>query len=194
MSQVLNQNSSLRDAAPGFYAQAGRLLGASKLVALEAAYALSCAHSGLSESGVMRSDGASFNPRPARVAQIVLGESLLRDPDTIAAAILACSEIESSALQDSTLSRAWQLALQARRCASAPHDAPAETQAIALALILDKTRHLHMQKLQPQQLSSQIIDLTLRLSKFPQLQENAKLRSLVESALLRLKKFNPQAA
>jgi len=93
----------------------------------------------VAEGAVKRSEGVSFNPRPARVASILVKTSRTIDSLTIGAAFLICCE--RTVLEDS---KGWQeekiLALEAL---SSPGNSE-KASLLSLAHALDTVRHLHM--------------------------------------------------
>ena len=102
---------------------------------------------GLQELDFVREEGVSFNPRPARVALILLNNAQVNDAEIVAAGILA----SSSPLDE--LKR-LDVSERSRVLAHAAMGTPAEVIAIepvirfdvavvALSLWLDRIRHLH---------------------------------------------------
>lgn len=142
MTTAQSESTLFAAMAPGTYALLGRLSAVGVHPAYEIAYALSCANGGLDEGPIKRSAGASFNPRPARICQILLQECQERDFDTLSAGLL----ISSTAREPfpAPLQKAAIILSAARNffCSRDSVAAPAER--VALALHLDTLRHLHM--------------------------------------------------
>ncbi len=131
--------------APGFSELIKGLLPAD-WSRLEAIYLLSSSHGGLEEAELTRPEGASFNPRPARIAQILISEVKELDPITLGGALLVnCPHIDR--ITDCTYERESILAMQARN-AYAPYNLPRPAERIYLAYHLDILRHLHISKIE----------------------------------------------
>ena len=114
---------------------------------VELSFAHAVSYGGLAELDFEREDGVSFNPRPARVALILLSNAQVTDGEVVAAGILASSS-PLEALKDLEVSE------RARVLAHAAHALPdeiaeldltirAEVAVVALSLWLDRVRHLH---------------------------------------------------
>lgn len=107
---------------------------------LEEAFAFALAH-GASAEEPLRPPGMAFNPRPARVAQIVIESGGLSEAEAIAAAILSCAapgELSgfSAGERAVELARASRAADVAALCR--------ESVVIAAARLLDDLRHAHL--------------------------------------------------
>jgi hypothetical protein len=121
---------------PGLAGSLGRLYG--RVVAEEFAqhYALVADLGGNDELGVVREAGVSFNPRIARVISLVIQDCDEVTPHVLKVTVYSTLSLDAdvpaefrsdvSAVRESTLS------------------SPAWVSCIALALMLDRVRHLHM--------------------------------------------------
>jgi hypothetical protein len=132
--------------SPALAASLSAFFNGAELEFLFASYRLACEVSALNEDRVIRENGAAFNPRPARIAAILIKEGKIRDANTIAAAFLACGEpskISGLQIADHILSLSKQ-AQHIIKNGAAVHNTSAEALTIAYAIILDGIRHLHM--------------------------------------------------
>lgn len=126
--------------APGAYANLARIFSVDELSRLSRAYQTSADLGGISEHGTKRIKGASFNPRPGRICQILFKDCGETNCHVFEAAILACGD-----LPDDYSSEILNIAKDAKSFASAPakqYSLAAER--IGLVLHLDQIRHLHM--------------------------------------------------
>lgn len=106
--------------APGFAATVRRAFPPDAALAIAGVYAEVVARGGLESPTIHRPEGASFNPRPARICQILLAEGGVTSPDTVCAALWATI----GEVAECQLNPAWPT--------------------IEAALALDEVRHLHM--------------------------------------------------
>ncbi len=116
-------------------------LFADELGDFEVAFDFALQHGASREWPVERAPGASFNPRPCRIMQIIMREAKTKDRDLLLGSVLASVEDTEllTLLREPKLLRAIQIARAALR-----GDSSAETAIIRLALLLDQARHLHM--------------------------------------------------
>lgn len=106
---------------------------------LEEIYEYSAAHGATAEGPVVRTEGVSFNPRPARVVSIVLKGTRAIDLLTTGAGFLICCKRTS--LEDDSL---WE---QEKTLAFEALTSPSNSERaslLSLAHALDCARHLHM--------------------------------------------------
>ena len=102
-------------------------------------------HGGLTERDFVRPAESSYNPRPARVAYILIRDCGITDSETLAAGLLA-AVCEATLLPTENHPGVRRLAQQARL---APADLTALAGAtaakqIAVAVRLDRARHFHL--------------------------------------------------
>lgn len=132
---------------------------------LELSFTHAIEKGGLNELDFKREEGVSYNPRPARVALILLSNAQVADAEVIAAGMLASSD----PLDDL---KHLEVAERARVLAHAALEAPEEIAKIdpplrfevaivALALWLDRVRHLH-QSPSASTLWNEMVELTDR--------------------------------
>ena len=186
------ERSSPRELAsdsPSLWGSLQRRILDSDRAQLAEIYSLACAYGALSEGGVRREGGASFNPRPARICQILINECNESDPDVFAAAMLACCTSQPDFQVASPAAVGWGVASRVIRVQSGLEIQFDETVArVLLALQLDELRHLHMTELscvERQLLCGRVANL------LPQIEEsssNRRLKMLVVAAIDRFER------
>ncbi len=178
-------NSDMSSAAPGLWASLKRSLPPEACAALQQVYACAVAHGAAAEGKVAREAGASFNPRPARYAHLLLQDA---KPEhlLLAAAFLYGTEIANE--QHEFCAAAYQLAQDAARFAELESAAVnADTQRLALAHWIDELRHLHMMEIEAEERES-IIDRAERFASRLDLDPNTSpLVKILHAALTRLR-------
>ena len=138
----------LHEDSPGLHNIFRKLFGKEELLLLENAYALTSAHGGLHEGSVPREEGVSYNPRPARIAQILHRETACVEADLYVVAMLSCCAPDAACFLEAEFPKqtamcrpVWQqLALPAA-------DVPQTVAEITLCHVVDQARHLHMSTL-----------------------------------------------
>ena len=114
---------------------------------IERSFAHAVEKGGLTELDFRREEGVSFNPRPARVALILLSNAQVTDAEVIAAGILASSDPLDDLKHLEVAERARVLAHAALESpdaiASIDSAIRFEVAIVALARWLDRVRHLH---------------------------------------------------
>lgn len=106
---------------------------------LDEIYRYAAERGSLAEGAVKRSEGVSFNPRPARVASILVKNSRTVDPLTVGAAFLLCCG-KTALEKHAEWNEEKMLALEAL---SSPGNSE-RASLLSLAHALDTVRHLHM--------------------------------------------------
>lgn len=138
---------SLIRESPALYGALIRILNREELELIECAYREVADFGGREDSRIHREEGVSFNPRAARVCQILLGECGERSCSVFTTAVLSCREFgdpekevgqERSLLQE----RIWSQRLKDWR--SGEDFQPLFLERIYLAKLLDDARHCHM--------------------------------------------------
>lgn len=162
-----------------------------KLVTL---YELACQHGALNEGAITRLEGANFNPRPARIIQILLTDGANSDCTTLAGSLVSCAE--------STLFEAHpELADQFYKSYLAIHSALSGDQskslvstekAIVFSHLLDEVRHLHMRHLSPTSLLKKVSQLRAIYQLIHPLPEYARLNKVVDAAMERASRLVEQ--
>lgn len=108
---------------------------------IERAFQLALRSGGESEIGFDREEGVSYNPRPARVAQILVGDGGVLNPEAVAAATLAASDVSEASVRSAGLPEGVVNMLGAVRRRDSTSS---ESVGIRLAMMLDFARHLHL--------------------------------------------------
>ena len=138
-----------------------------------------------------RPAGQSFNPRPARLCQILIKEIQEKDQGVLAAAMLSClSPAELEDLRSSQVDWEPEVTLALAAISHSSAGASRESQAIGLAGLLDEIRHFHLRPLSPEECfdySSHSRNALLQLRPLP---GNEKLFTLVNEALKRFENRN----
>ena len=139
---------------------------------------------GHAEPNTKRTPSADFNPRSARIVSILAKFSPRPHLNLFRSAVLAT--LEPSARQSGNDSIDAQIAAALNTPLGQHFDLDCET--LALAWLLDDTRHLHLQldsKAQAARIRATLADTTN--SRFP---ENSKLFTFVRAALDRYERFS----
>jgi hypothetical protein len=183
--------ASLLELSPALYSHLKRRVP-SKLADFEVAFNWIADRGGLEESFVNREKGVNFNPKPARICQILLTESAFEDNEILLAALFMAAPIgdpkDLSVQLSNTFSQAATLADTAQQVlnGSAPHSAA--EYALALASALDEARHLHLTTLSAAQRCARAQDLARLLSFAAAFEGTERLCKLLQTALTRVMK------
>lgn len=115
---------------------------------LDQAFGFALEHGGLTELDFEREEDVSFNPRPARVALILLRDAHIKESEVLTAAMLATAHADLTHFR-STLTaipgRVCELAILAQAEPEILEEkASASAGKIAAALHLDRARHRHL--------------------------------------------------
>lgn len=133
--------------APALWAALRRALPPGAPEELAGIYLAASKAGALSEQPVTREKGVSFNPRPARICQILIKECGESDTGVLAAAVLACCPEPLEVRSAPPTAREVAAAARAGRSKyRIPVTEPARS--ICMALFLDDIRHLHMASLE----------------------------------------------
>lgn len=142
----MNKSLSLREAAPGLYSSLKKILLPEDLASIEKSYTEVATRGGIEESPVIREVDASFNPRPARIATLVLTDA---KPTNLTKAILLA--LWSSLILDAATDPQWSQvpedltsALDRISSINGTSLEDIDEVVVAVALRLDQVRHLHM--------------------------------------------------
>jgi hypothetical protein len=114
--------------------------------AVEAAFAFAGLHGAAVEDGLTRTKGASFNPRPSRIAQILWDEAEVRDSAVLCAAALSCMSAwddDAAAFPGAAIAREVK-ELLARALPRAHRFSSPNAADLFLAQRVDELRHVHM--------------------------------------------------
>ena len=123
---------------PGLVGSLGRLYGDEVVAQIGADYCAAADLGGNSEAGLMREEGVSFNPRIARIVSLVI-----QDCDRVVPQMLRVA-VYSTTSDDATEAVPPEMRTDVLAVRSASSNSPAWMQGIALALYLDRIRHLHL--------------------------------------------------
>jgi hypothetical protein len=177
--------SALQSSAPGLYHAVRRSFSGAVSAQFEALYGATCELIGKEDSTVYRPEGASYNPRPARICRILL-EEFAAPPEVLGSALgVLLPEDAAIDLGEFPIVRADIVSGAKARLNGGRGDIPAPGEAIALAVVLDAVRHLHMS--QPESARAEAVLNTARmvLGGMTSGSEVSRLVTLVEHALAR---------
>ncbi|MEY4667921.1 MAG: hypothetical protein RL518_620 [Pseudomonadota bacterium] len=121
---------------PGLAGSVARLYGREVLAAFAQHYCAAADLGGNDELGVLREEGMSFNPRIARVVSLVIQECEEVTPAVLKAAVYGTVP--------STVALSSDILAEVREVRSPSPSSPTWAKCIALVLMLDRVRHLHM--------------------------------------------------
>jgi len=129
--------------APGFLATLRKLLPASSIAILTDDFQQVCALGGADESEIQRAKDASFNPRPARVAMISIGDGHLTALPQIRLALWSCVPTPGTERLPDDLELQQKIA-SVRIGVLESRVADPVVATVILANRLDRLRHIHM--------------------------------------------------
>lgn len=141
------------------------------------------------EAGIPREKEVSFNPRPARLAVILINELGIYSPD----AVTACFALSLSGEKLSGFdSAASSLASEAVRLKSDSSLSPSSVEAEALALvsILDEVRHLHMSSLPLSERKKRCTELEAWSETRPFFPHHDRIVRMIDAALKRVREYH----
>jgi hypothetical protein len=177
--------------SPSLYSNLNRYLKEDEVLKITLAYALAAKHGALNETGVVRLPDASFNPRPARVAQILMTE--LRDftAETLCCAILGCARIEEILVLPEDLRYLEEQLTELKEALKSPNESPstAPCEASLYAILLDDVRHLHMTDFPIEYMKSKISFVQELIENKESFKENQRLVEKIKHALDKLEEF-----
>ena len=133
--------ASLKAASPALQGELELHYGTSEVAMLSQVFEVACENGALFENGVRRAEGASFNPRPARIAQIILANTKGWTAETLASAILCCCKRDALTAFNTFSQQTIKIC---ENFFSGHPESHPQSAIIALALSLDELRHLHM--------------------------------------------------
>lgn len=142
-----NMLKIIKKFSPNLHLTIERILSLDEVALLDNAFSLAISHEGLKEIDFQREEGVSYNPRPARVALILINNAKVTDNKIIATSFLA--NIEAAVLKnlvsENIPSEYFQNALLAKNPFLLQNENK-EIKLISLALRLDRVRHHHLSK------------------------------------------------
>jgi hypothetical protein len=156
----LNDTNVLQENAPKVFVALARFLSAEQLDRLAAEYCHCVRLGGNVEPGLVRQEGASFNPRLARVLSLLTADGGIRNFTTLRAAIYAASVGEfPEALLDEVPVELLELVTNVSKNEFVQPDSVL----IRGVIVLDTLRHLHQTDLSVQQRTEQLLALKEQL-------------------------------
>lgn len=123
-----------------------------QLPRFEEAYRFTAENGGLLEHPVIREPGIRFNPRPARIVDLLFSNGFSHVPELLTAGFLCC--IQEKSFKEATLRFKESASLLSDFRALLEDDAEIDSlhpQALFMAFSLDCGRHLHMTDLGPEE-------------------------------------------
>jgi len=187
-------SGNLYSDSPSLYKKLWRAYPAEDLQHLCRAYTLAYHYSRekLQEPDITRPVGASFNPAPARIAEILLGETSNVSSELMGAAILSCISVDHLKEEEKHVFLSEIEIVRALHHASGnalEQDSPPDknAQKLAMAIRLDQLRHLHMSRFNTEKKAQLCKDSSLLLKQATP-EGTERLRKKLEVALSRCKK------
>ncbi len=177
--------------SPSLYQNIRRYLKEDEVLKITLAYAISAKHGGLTETGVVRLPEASYNPRPARVAQILMTELRDYNAETLCCAILGCCSVDEKITLPETLLDIKEQLQELSDAITSPNEPPTSTtcEASLYAILLDDIRHLHMTDFPIEHMKNKITFIQELIESKESYKENQRLVEKIRHALDRLEKF-----
>lgn len=142
-----------------------------ELLILCAKYTHQFSTSGHSENPIEREQGVSFNPKTARLIEVLIKE-LDESDSEVFASCMELSEIGPSEIRDLLKSE----------------DSSVGSERIVLAYLVDLTRHLHMTSYNQSQREDFINFLSDHLPNLPKYKQNMRLVEMINSSLQQMKR------
>jgi len=185
----------LRSDSPGLYRTLLRRMGKEGFARVERAYAEAARCGALEEAPVLRDPGASFNPKPARICQILVAELSEFRELVLSASMLSCVSPEKM-VPIPLLSEEQAVALLVHEWLSGKHrrSTSVVVERISLALKLDQLRHLHMTGLDLDGIRRVYSEVTMSLLPSVSYPENVRLKTLLETCVMRFEQGERKSA
>lgn len=177
--------------SPGLAQNLKRYLKEGEADRVRLAYHIASRHGALQETGVVRQPEASYNPRPARVAQILMTELRSFDAEILCCAILGCAKIEEAFNLPEELSTLQEPVNELREVLSI-NNLEASTSMVEgslYAIILDEVRHLHMTDFSIDYLREKMKFIQNLIENKESYKENQRLVEKIQSSITKLEKF-----
>lgn len=138
---------SIKKLSPNLHGSLKRFVNVDEAELLDYCFETAILHQGLEEIDFIREEGVSYNPRPARVALILINDAKIQDLQLISNSFLA--NIEKNKLENlkNEKSKIPEEFFQNALLAKSPFFAEnlrKEIKIISLALQLDRARHRHL--------------------------------------------------
>lgn len=142
--------STIQSHSPHLAGALARRFDGSAVKAIEPLFSWAIAHGGFEELDFVRQPEVSYNPRPARLALIVINEGGSRKLEQIAGAVIAGAsyggtfEPDESAFQRVAAEIAYLAAAPIREISRVPNALLHDVATVGCAVWLDRARHLHL--------------------------------------------------
>jgi hypothetical protein len=133
---------ALKQEAPALFIKLQKFLRADEVLLLSDEFARVSSFSDSFEGSITRRTDAPFNPKPARIASILIDDGGVKSVRFIQAAFWSCVPIESreaSGVSGEILNVLSQVEQATRTGTSSP-----EVSSLVFAILLDQIRHVHM--------------------------------------------------
>lgn len=184
--------SLLAQQSPKTYGWLRRTIDQGGLARIDEAYNCAIALGADDERHLNRTEGASYNPRPARLILLLSQEGGCRDPHPLGAAAFlpiagqfeTLSNVQSDFLEEIELART---ALTPKEVATLSHGTRKAAHDLHLVWQLDTLRHLHMQHRSADELRTALDNLQLLREELP-LTSESRLQVLVDAHIERLRR------
>jgi hypothetical protein len=182
----MQHSGSLRADSPGLYGSLKKFASAAELEQLEEAFLAAWKLGAGTEAPITRDPGVSYNPRPARIATILIKEC----QNLAAQEIAACfwiSAITRGAELPQTDYAGKQLAQQAFAALndSSLPTLKANALRIAAAVLVDSIRHLHMSSLSDTERQAEINHSKRFIAGLPDGSIDARILAVLQHATSR---------
>lgn len=183
----VTRNGTLSSDSPALFAKFKRIFKAEEIAKLEVCYKAAVRLGALEESPVKREKDASYNPKPARVCQILM--QVNSSLEALEAAMLMCASPTKIDLTPGELSDATSLAKHAlKEFPSAYHRQDPRIEGLFLALKLDALRHLHMTSFTNEKIRALLVEIQKAILPNISHPENIKLKELLSSTVKKIER------
>lgn len=178
--------ATLKISAPGLFGRLSRIMSPEDLSLLDSGFLVASNQGALLEPHLTREPGASFNPYPARICEILAKESGVKDTRTLLAAMFSCALINSTSVVAEDFAEALELATAVSKSFINRVAITSDQSAINIlnALVLDHLRHLHMTDLEPAA-QKDLLDFAKNILSNTSSTTSNRLHTLIDAAVKR---------
>lgn len=144
---IFNMLKSIKKLSPNLHGALKRFVNMDDADLMDYCFETAIHHQGLEEIDFKREDGVSYNPRPARVALILINDAKILDPQLISTSFLANIEKNKLVNLKNEENKIPKEFFQNALLAKSPffyENLRKEIKIISLALQLDRARHRHL--------------------------------------------------
>ncbi|MEZ4754204.1 MAG: hypothetical protein R3A13_07835 [Bdellovibrionota bacterium] len=163
-----SHTGKLEEDSPGLLRTLKSFLSPAEIQEFSTAFKLVIDRGGNTENGLEREDGVNYNPRPARVCEILIKECKEIRLEVLLAALYSC----------------------AKNCKEKEEINKENSVCIALAITLDNLRHLHMTDLDDSQVKLELSLARGLVNSADEITTANRLSTMVRSSLDRFAKTN----